>query len=120
VLQNTGLGTLNLPQEEKLSNYVFIFHQLADVLEELPAYLNKNHADNAEYILACYRNRIDGFNTSVMTQGISTTHNTEKHRCNLVHADAEQVAKGITADKDDNDIDTNEEDEDEDSDTDDE
>ena len=54
VLQNTGLGTLNPPQEEKVSSYVFIFHQLADVLEELPGYLNKNHANNMEYILACY------------------------------------------------------------------
>ena len=54
VLQNTGVGTLNLPREEKVSNYVFIFHQLADVFEELPAYLNKNCADNAEYILVCY------------------------------------------------------------------
>ena len=52
--QNIGLGTLNPPQEEKVSNYVFIFHQLTDVLEELPTYLNKNRADNAEYILAYY------------------------------------------------------------------
>jgi hypothetical protein len=37
VLQHTSLGTLNLPQEEKVSSYVFIFHQLTDVLEELPA-----------------------------------------------------------------------------------
>jgi hypothetical protein len=50
-----------------------------DVLEELPAYLNKNRADNMEYILACYQSRIDGFDTSIATQGISTTHNTEKH-----------------------------------------
>ena len=28
VLQNTGLGTLNLPQEEKVSSYVFIFTNL--------------------------------------------------------------------------------------------
>jgi hypothetical protein len=55
VLQNTGLGTLNPPQEEKVSSYVFIFYQLIDVLEELPAYLNKNHTDNMEYILTCYR-----------------------------------------------------------------
>ena len=54
VLQNTGLGTLNPPQEEKVSSYIFIFHQLTDVLEELPAYLNKNRVDNAEYILAYY------------------------------------------------------------------
>ena len=33
VLQNTGLGTLNPPQEEKMSSYVFIFHQLTNVLE---------------------------------------------------------------------------------------
>ena len=50
-----------------MSSYVFIFHQLADVLEELPAYLNKNHGDNAEYILAYYWSRIDGFDTSVVT-----------------------------------------------------
>jgi hypothetical protein len=37
VLQNTGVGTLNSPQEEKVSSYVCIFHLLADVLEELPA-----------------------------------------------------------------------------------
>jgi hypothetical protein len=29
-----------------VSSYVFIFNQLTDVLEELPAYLNKNHTDN--------------------------------------------------------------------------
>jgi hypothetical protein len=67
VLHNTGLGTLNLSQEEKVSSYVFIFHQLADVLEELPAYLNKSHAANTEYILAYYMSRIDGFDTSVAT-----------------------------------------------------
>ena len=49
VLQNTSLGTLNPPQEEKVSSYIFIFYQLADVLEELLAYLNKNHADNTKY-----------------------------------------------------------------------
>jgi hypothetical protein len=54
VLQNTSLGTLNLPQEEKVSSYVFIFHQLTDILEELLAYLNKSHADDTKYILACY------------------------------------------------------------------
>jgi hypothetical protein len=64
-----------------VSSYIFIFHQLPDVLEELPAYLNKNHMDNMEYILAYYCSRIDGFDTSVMMQGISTTHNTEKHWC---------------------------------------
>ena len=53
-----------------------------------------------------------------MTQGISTTHNIEKHWRNLVCADAEQVANCITTDEDDDDVDTN--DEDEDSDTDDE
>jgi hypothetical protein len=67
VLHNTDLGTLNLSREEKVSSYIFIFHQLADVLEELPAYLNKSHADNAEYILAYYLSRIDGFDTSVVT-----------------------------------------------------
>ena len=67
VLQNTGLGTLNPPWEEKVSIYVFIFHQLTDVLEELPAYLNKNRANNVEYILAYYQSRIDGFNTSITT-----------------------------------------------------
>ena len=67
VLQNTGLCTLNPPREEKVSSYVFIFHQLTDVLEELPAYLNKNRTDNAEYILACYQSQIDGFDTSVAT-----------------------------------------------------
>jgi len=67
VLQNTGLGTLNLPREEKVSSYVFIFHQLTNVLEELPAYLNKNYADNAVYILACCRSHIDGLDTSVTT-----------------------------------------------------
>ena len=117
--QNIGLGTLNPPQEEKVSSYVFIFYQLADVLEELLAYLNKSHVDNVEYILASYQSRIDGFNTRVMTQGISTTSNTKKHWRNLVHVDAEQVANRITADEDDDDVDTNEEDEDEDSDTDD-
>ena len=54
VLQTTGLGTLNPPWEEKVSSYVFIFPQLTDVLEEPLAYLNKNHTDNMEYILACY------------------------------------------------------------------
>ena len=103
-----------------MSSYVFIFHQLADVLEELPAYLNKNHADNTEYILAYYRIRIDGFDTSIVTLGISTAHNTKKHWHNLVHADAKQVANHITANEDDDDVDSNEEDEDEDSDTDDE
>ena len=101
-----------------MSSYVFIFHQLADVLEELPAYLNKNRADNTEYILACYRSRIDGFDTSIMTQGISTAHNIEKHWRNLVRANAKQVANRITADEDEDNIDTNKEDED--SDTDDE
>ena len=52
---------------EIISSYVFIFHQITDVLEELPAYLNKNHANNVEYILACYRSQIDGFDTSVVT-----------------------------------------------------
>jgi hypothetical protein len=116
VLQNTDLVTLNPPQEEKESNYVFIFHQLIDVLEELPAYLNKSRADNVEYILTCYWSRIDGFDTSIVMQGISTTTNTEKHWRNLVRADAKQVANRITADED-NDIDTNNEEE-EDSDSD--
>ena len=62
-----------------MSSYVFIFHQLTDVLEELSAYLNKNRVDNMEYILACYRSRLDGIDTSIATQGISTAHNTEKH-----------------------------------------
>ena len=88
VLQNNEEGTLNPPQEEKVSSYVFIFHQLADILEELPAYLNKNRADNTEYILACYRSWIDGFDTSITTQGISTAHNTKKHWINLVRGDA--------------------------------
>ena len=65
--------------DEKVSSYVFIFHQLIDVLEELPAYLNKNHADNVEYILTCYQSQIDGFDTTTATQGSSTAHNTEKH-----------------------------------------
>ena len=104
-----------------MSSYVFIFHQLANVLEELPAYVNKNHADNAEYILTYYQSRIDGFDTSVMMQGISTAHNTEKHWRNLVHPDAEQVANRITTDEqkglmaieeDNNDVDTIDEDED--------
>ena len=51
VLQNTRVGTLNPPRKEKVSSYVFIFHQLADVLEELLAYMNKNRMDNVEYIL---------------------------------------------------------------------
>ena len=55
-----------------------------------------------------------------MTQGISTTHNTEKHWRNLVCANAEQVSNRITTDEDDDNVDTNEEDEDEDSDIDDE
>ena len=67
VLQNTRVGTLNLPWEEKVSSYVFIFYQPADVLEELSAYLNKNRVDNVEYILAYYRSRIDGFDTNVAT-----------------------------------------------------
>ena len=54
VLQNTHLGTINLPWEEKVSSYIFIFHHLTDVLEELSVYLNKNRANNVEYILACY------------------------------------------------------------------
>jgi hypothetical protein len=54
MVENTDLGTLTPPQVEKVSSYIFIFHQLADVLEELPAYLNRNRANNAEYILACY------------------------------------------------------------------
>jgi hypothetical protein len=66
VVENINLGTLTPPQVEKVSNYVFIFHQLADVLEELPAYLNKNRADNTEYILACYRSQIDGFDTTIV------------------------------------------------------
>ena len=62
-------------------------------------------------------------------QGISITHNIEKHRQNLVRVDTEKVANRITTDKqnglmaieeDYNDIDTNNEDEDKDSDTDDE
>ena len=62
-----------------------------------------------------------------MTQGTSTAHNTEKHWCNLVHANTKQVANCITVDKqkglmaieeDDDKVDTNDEDEDEDSDTD--
>ena len=96
------------------------FHQVADILEELPAYLNKNCVDSTKYILAYYQSRIDGFDTSLMTLGISTAHNTEKHWRNLVRADAEQVANRITADEDDDDVDTNKEDEDEDSDTNDE
>jgi hypothetical protein len=61
VLWNTSLGTLNPPWKEKVCNYVFIFHQLTNVLEELPAYLNKNRTDNVEHILACYWSWIDGF-----------------------------------------------------------
>ena len=108
-----------------MSSYVFIFHELTDVLVEQPAYLNNNRMNNAGYILTCYQSQIDGFDTSVMTQGISTAHNTEKHWRNLVHANAEQVANRITADEPkglmaieeaDDDVDT----EDEDSDTDDE
>jgi hypothetical protein len=68
--------------------------------------------DNAEYILTCYQSQIHGFDTSVMMQGISTAANTEKHWRNLVHADAEQVAKHIATDED-NDVDTNDEDEEE-------
>ena len=103
-----------------MSSYVFIFHQLTDALEELPAYLNKNCTDNAKYILTCYRSQIDGYDTTIVTQGISTAHNIEKHWHNLVRVDAKQVANHIIADEDDNDVDTNEEDEDEDSDIDDE
>ena len=66
VVENTNLGTLTPPQVKKVSSYIFIFHQLGDVLEELPAYLNKNHADNTEYILACYQSWIDGFDTSIV------------------------------------------------------
>ena len=66
VLQTTGLGTLNPPWEEKVSSYVFIFYQLVDVLKELLAYLDKNHTDNAEYILTCYQSQIDGFDASIM------------------------------------------------------
>jgi hypothetical protein len=125
VVENINLGTLTLPQVEKVSSYVFIFDQLADVLEELPAYLNKNRANNAEYILTCYRSQIDGFDTTIATQGINTAHNTEKHLGSLVHADAKQVANHITADEqkglmaieDNNDVETNDKDEDEDSDT---
>jgi len=79
VVENINLGTLTPPLVEKVSNYIFIFHQLTDVLEELLAYLNKNHADNVEYILTCYQSQMDGFNTPIVTQGISTAHNTEKH-----------------------------------------
>jgi hypothetical protein len=79
VVENINLGTLTLPQVEKVCSYVFIFHQLADVLEELLAYLNKNHTDNVEYFLTFYRSRVDGFNTSITTQGINTTHNIKKH-----------------------------------------
>ena len=112
-----------------MSSYVFIFHQLADVLEELPAYVNKNRVDNTKYILAYYRSRIDGFNISITMQGISTVHNTEKHWRNLVRANAEQVTNRITAneqkgfmaiEEEDDDIDSNNEDEDEDNDIDDE
>jgi hypothetical protein len=67
VVENINLGTLTLPQVEKVSSYISIFHQLTDVLEELPAYLNKNHVVNAEYILACYQSQIDGFDTTVVT-----------------------------------------------------
>jgi hypothetical protein len=49
-----------------LNSCVFIFHQLADVLEELPTYLNKNHMDNVDYILPCYQSQIDGFDTSIV------------------------------------------------------
>ena len=67
--------------------------------------------------------------TSMPAIGISTAHNTEKHWCNLVHADAKQVANCITVDEqkglmaieeDNDDVDTNDEDEDEDSHTNDE
>ena len=67
VLQNTGLVTFNPPRVEKVSSYVFIFHQLTYVLEELLAYLNKTCTDNVEYIRACYRSWIDGFDTSIVT-----------------------------------------------------
>ena len=67
VVENINLGTLTLPLVEKVSSYVFIFHQLIDVLEELPAYLNKNCVDNSKYILACYQSQIDGFDTSIAT-----------------------------------------------------
>ena len=49
-----------------MSNYIFIFDQLVDVLEELPAYLNKSQANNAQYTLACYQSWIDGFDTSIV------------------------------------------------------
>ena len=55
VVENINLGTLTLPLVEKVSSYVFIFHQLIDVLEELSPYLNKNCVDNAEYILFSYQ-----------------------------------------------------------------
>jgi hypothetical protein len=83
-----------------VSSYVFIFHQLTDILEELLAYLNKSHVDNMEYILACYQSQIDGFDTSIVMQGISTAGNTKKHWRNLVRADAEQVANHIATDED--------------------
>jgi hypothetical protein len=67
VVENINLGTLTLPQVEKVCIYVFIFHQLTDVLEELLSYLNKNRTDNVEYFLTFYRSRVDGFNTSIMT-----------------------------------------------------
>ena len=105
-----------------MSSYVFIFHQLTDVPDELPAYLNKNHVDNVECILASYQSQVDGFDTRITTQGINTAHNTEKHWRNLVRADVEQVANRITAAKqkvpmaieeDNDDVDTNNDDEDE-------
>ena len=46
VVESINLGTLTPPQVEKVSSYIFIFHQLADVLKELPTYMNKNYMEN--------------------------------------------------------------------------
>ena len=39
MLTKLGLGTTNKPQEDKVPNYAYAFHLLADNLDKLPATL---------------------------------------------------------------------------------
>jgi hypothetical protein len=90
VVDDIGLGTLTFPLEEKVSNYVFIFYQIADVLQHLPAYLKKNHPGLLPEPDRRFRHQL-------ATRGISVADNTE----NLVRGDAEQVANRMTTDHED-------------------
>lgn len=91
VVDDIGLGTLTFPLEEKVSNYVFIFYQIADVLQHLPAYLKKNHPGLLPEPDRRFRHQL-------ATRGISVADNTEKLQYNL-HTYYHNIATALSTTK---------------------